>query len=208
MQQNKFTTNFEKKTTEELERIVRDRDSYVAEAREAALDILAGRELSDDSYEALKENFEKDQITETQIRKVSEVQKSIRKGKQFLTNDITAPQMHSKRVIFVFCAVFSTIFGTVLLLFNMKQVKSKEGFKYTLLFGILYTLLTIVLSTVIDFARLPFFMNLLGSLILTEYMWNKFIGEETQYRKRSWIKPLVISILISIPFVIAIIYGG
>lgn len=206
MKENKFVSKFEGKSTKDLERIALDKDFFVLEAREAAIDLLATREISNENYNILKETLEKDRAAEIKEKKVVEIQKTVRKGKQFLTDDISAPQMHSKRVIVVFSALFATIFGTVLLLYNMKQVKSKEGYQLTLVFGVLYTVLIIILANLVEIPRIGLFMNLIGGLILTEYFWNKFIGEQTAYRKRSWVKPLIISIIICIPFVLAIFY--
>ena len=159
MKENKFIDKFQEKSTRELECIVLDNKSFVLEAREAAIDLLGDRDISDEAYGILKEKFDKDLIAEVKKKKVVEIQKRVRKGKQFLTENVNAPQMHSKRVVVVFCALFATIFGTVLLLYNMKQANSKQGYKLTLLFGILYTIITIVLANIVDFSRLGLFIK-------------------------------------------------
>lgn len=56
-------------------------------------------------------------------------------------------------------------------------------------------------------ANLAIVLNLVGATILTEFFWNKKLGKETKYRKRSWLKPAIISVIITIPFILAIIYG-
>ncbi len=50
-------------------------------------------------------------------------------------------------------------------------------------------------------------LNGAGAFIMTMVFWNKYIGKETKFRVKPIWKPLVISILITIPFLLAIIYG-
>jgi hypothetical protein len=50
-------------------------------------------------------------------------------------------------------------------------------------------------------------LNAGGALILTKLFWDKYVGKETKFRTKPIWKPLVISILITIPFVLALIYG-
>ena len=38
--------------------------------------------------------------------------------------------------------------------------------------------------------------NVIGAAILNEFFWNKYIGPETEYEKKSWIKPTAISIAV------------
>ena len=78
-----------------------------------------------------------------------------------------------------------------------------------MIFGVLYTLAIIVTINLLNIGtNLALVFNFVGAGILTEYFWNKFIGKEFQYRKRSWIKPAIISVLIIIPIFLAIVYGG
>jgi hypothetical protein len=55
---------------------------------------------------------------------------------------------------------------------------------------------------------LTFGVNGIGGWIMTQFFWNKYIGEETKYRTKPIWKPLIISLVITIPFLLTIIFGG
>ena len=130
------------------------------------------------------------------------------KKKNDITDDPSAPELHSKKVIMVFSGLFSTIFGAVLLMYNMKQTNNQTGRIQVLIFGIIYTLTTIVFVNLLNKGgNIALILNIAGGGILIEYFWNKFIGKEFQHRKRGWIKPAIISVLITIPFILVLIYG-
>ncbi len=50
--------------------------------------------------------------------------------------------------------------------------------------------------------------NLTGLLVLFEYFFGKYFPDENTYEKKKAWKPLLISVLIIIPFLLALIYGG
>jgi hypothetical protein len=50
-------------------------------------------------------------------------------------------------------------------------------------------------------------LNTVGGLGLVSTFWNKYVGQETVYRAKPIWKALIISIIITIPFLLAIIYG-
>jgi Na+-transporting methylmalonyl-CoA/oxaloacetate decarboxylase gamma subunit len=117
-------------------------------------------------------------------------------------------ELHSKRVIYVFSTVFSSIFGAVLLMYNMKQTDNQKGRIQVLIFGILYTIAGIVIINQLNInTNLTLLFNIMGAVILNEYFWNKYIGKHIKFRHRSWIKPAIISVIIIIPFILAIMYG-
>ncbi len=119
------------------------------------------------------------------------------------------PQFYSKRLILVFSGLFSVLFGAVLLISNLRCIKERKGIMQVLVFiiiyviGIIFTMQSAKTST--NFS-LP--LNILGGLILNEYFWNRYIGKETEYEKKDWIKPALISLGISIPAFLALVYLG
>jgi hypothetical protein len=50
-------------------------------------------------------------------------------------------------------------------------------------------------------------LNTAGGLALTSTFWDKYVGKETKYRAKPIWKPLTISVIITIPFLLALIYG-
>ncbi|MCP9198830.1 hypothetical protein MKO06_02860 [Gramella sp. GC03-9] len=118
------------------------------------------------------------------------------------------PRLYSKRVIYIFSVMFSTIFGTVILMSNLKQLGEKKARIEVLVFGIIFTIGTaITLNTVELQTNLGIPLNILGGVILNEFFWNRYIGRETEFEKKSWHKPALISALITLPFAAAMIYS-
>ncbi|MUP44682.1 hypothetical protein E0K83_02855 [Gramella sp. BOM4] len=118
------------------------------------------------------------------------------------------PALYSKRVIYLFSVIFSTIFGTVILMSNLKQLGEKKARMEVLVFGIIFTIGTaITLNTVQLQTNLGLPLNILGGVILNEFFWNRYIGKETEFEKKSWHKPAIISTLITLPFVAAMLYA-
>ena len=124
-------------------------------------------------------------------------------------NEISAivPELYSKRVIFAFSMIFSTIFGAVILMSNLKTRSEKKGRIQVLIFSIIYTIGTIISLNSISSTKLTIPLNLLGALILNEYFWNRYLGKDIEFIKKSWIKPAVISLIVCIPFVLAVLYS-
>lgn len=125
--------------------------------------------------------------------------------KKDVVTDPNAPFLYSKGAIRVFSLVFSTVFGAALLSSNVKNNKRKW---LVMGFGVLYTALTIVIVNSIPSNTFwVILLNTAGGLGLTSTFWDKFVGKETKYRSKPIWKPLIISIAITIPFILAIIYS-
>ena len=129
---------------------------------------------------------------------------------EFEENEITAipPQLYSKRVIMAFSVLFSTIFGAAILMSNMKQLRNTKARLQVLLFGILYSVGQVFTINSMSSTNLSIPLNILGGVILNEYFWNRYIGKEREYLKKSWLKPAIISGLITVPFLLGIIFLG
>lgn len=125
--------------------------------------------------------------------------------KKNVVTDPTAPLLYSKGAIRAFSLVFTTIFGAVLLSSNIDDKKRKW---IVIGFGILYTGVTIVIVNLIPSNTFwTLLLNTAGGLALTSTFWDKFVGQATKYRSRPIWKPLIISIILTIPFLLALIYG-
>ena len=205
MSQNKFIEKFQHKTDSELEYILENKKSYNEQAISASIHILKERKGKTSEIETV-ENEIKIKKEKKQIAQKKFVEEE--KKKSNITDNPNAPELHSKKVIMVFSGLFSTIFGAVLLMYNMKQTKNQTGRIQVLIFGILYTIVTLFVVNLMNIGgNIALIFNIAGGGILTEYFWNKFIGKDFEHRKRSWIKPAIISVLITIPLILAMIYG-
>lgn len=206
MKENTFLEKFQHKTDSELEYIVKNKKSYNEKAVAASILILKNR-----NGESPELEFIENEIKIEKERKIITHNKSLEeeKKKTTITDDPNAHELYSKKVIIGFSGIFSTIFGAVLLMYNMKQTNNKKGRTQVLIFGVLYTIITLlIVNSINTVSNMALPLNIAGGMILNEYFWNTFIGKEMKHRKRNWVKPAIISVLITIPFVLAMIYAG
>jgi hypothetical protein len=121
--------------------------------------------------------------------------------------EIDKPKLYSKRVIYVFSTLFSCIFGSVLLSINLRQINKKREANYVIIFGILYTIVSIILVNIVLSlmnktynSSLTIIINAIGALIQENLFYKRFIIDN--YPKKRFIKPLIISFCITIPLVV------
>jgi len=126
MSENRFLKKFESKSDSDLERIINDKETFVVQARIAAIEILKERNRQTESTEKAE-----NEIKVAEERKIATQQKLVEREEKynFVTDDSNAPELHSKRVITMFAAIFSTIFGAVLMMHNLKEVGNSKSKK-------------------------------------------------------------------------------
>ncbi len=128
-----------------------------------------------------------------------------------LTNELGNNQsinIYSEKAIWGFSIFFTTIFGGVLLMQNLRDIGKKKEASLVLILSCVYTALTIFLINLFDRPNtsITFLFNAAGGLVLTKYFFVKYFPKEHKYQKKKIWKPLIISIIILIPFVWAAIY--
>lgn len=107
------------------------------------------------------------------------------------------PELYSKTQILTFAILFSTIFAAVLLMLNLKKLGKRNASLQVLIFAILYLLATgVIIQTFNIQPGLTVIANVIGAAILNEYFWNKHIGSDLAFKKKGWLRPLMISVLI------------
>lgn len=119
------------------------------------------------------------------------------------------PKIYSEKAIWGFSVLFTSIFGGVLLMQNLKIVgKNKEANKI-LAISILFTIITIAIVNIPEKpnSSISFLLNMAGGGILSKYYYPKYFPNENDFTKKPIWKPLIISIIITIPFLLALIYG-
>ena len=191
MRTNNFTQNMLKKSNAELENILEDKKTYTDEAIQAVIWELENRNIiekgchySQSGYFRKRCFIRRKRIRHSLIMRLHLKQRSF-------------PILYSKRAIQGFTIFFSTLFGAVLLMSNLKKMNKPKTRVEVLVFGISYTFLTIIL---LDYLPKTFFLtilfNLVGYAVLVEYFWNKNLGKELQHQKKQISKPLIISFAI------------
>jgi hypothetical protein len=120
------------------------------------------------------------------------------------------PKIYSKVAIRGFSIFFTTIFGGVLLMQNLRDIGKKKEANIILLASLLFTAVTIFIVNIQTKPNtsITFLCNIIGSYILSEYFYKKYFPNDSLYEKKKIWKPLIISILITIPFVVAVIYSA
>lgn len=109
------------------------------------------------------------------------------------------PKLYSKRLILSFSILFSTIFAAALLISNLRRLEKQAAAAWVLLFAIGYIVATAIIMTAFNLSpSLNVIANVIGAAILNEFFWNKYLGSEIEYEKKSWVKPTLISIGIAL----------
>jgi len=119
-----------------------------------------------------------------------------------------AVEIYSKWAIWGFSIFFSTIFGGILLVSNLRAVGLKKAANTVLIFSILYFIASGVVVGIMGMTSTytPLFLNIVGAAILTGYFFNKYFPEDDYYPK-SIGKPLIISIAIAWALILIAYYG-
>ncbi|HNR19350.1 MAG TPA: hypothetical protein PKN75_12040 [Bacteroidia bacterium] len=120
------------------------------------------------------------------------------------------PKIYSKMAIMGFSVFMSPIFGGVLLMQNLKYIGNKKAAYLILVVSVLLLLATIIIvgNSEKKTSSLTWLCNLIGGAILSEYFFKKYFSNGDEYEKKKIWKPLIISILIAIPLVLATIYSS
>jgi hypothetical protein len=185
MRQNSFTNKMIKKSNTELESIFENKSDYTDEAIQAVIWELENRNL-----------IKKTDIPSLKTQINPNITKDLENNESPF-EELEIPILYSKKAIQGFTILFSTIFGAVLLMKNLKDMNKPKARAEVLVFGIAYTIFSIVL---LNYLPKTFFItllfNIIGYAVLVEYYWNKNLGKNLQHRKKEIWKPLIISISI------------
>lgn len=136
----------------------------------------------------------------------SEIIESIKSKEPKLDENL--PTLYSDRVIYIFSILFSVIFGGILFARNLKEVDKKNGIYPVIIFSVLYTALSIYILNLIN-AGTPgtFVLGAIGALVINNVFWNKYIGKEVLYHKKSYKKPLIIALAIFLPITALVVWA-
>lgn len=127
--------------------------------------------------------------------------------KAITTNAENNPKIYSNKAIYLFSFLFSPIFGGVLLMQNLRDVGKKEAGFSVLGLSVLFTIAAIVIVNNQMASQMVIICNVAGGFILSNPMYKKHFPNDEDYKKKDVWKPLIISILITVPFILALIYG-
>ena len=200
MRNNKFSRNMSLKSNTELESIIENKQNYTDDALQAVIWELEDRGIIEkDSLEILEVKPILENInTDVKLEENSNIENAF--------DEFEKPVLYSKKAIQGFTIFFSTIFGTALLMSNLKAMNKPKERTQVLLFGIVYTVFTYFFLNYLPksfFVTLIF--NFIGYGVLAEYYWNKTLGKDVFHKKKQITKPLIISLLITVFLVFLIL---
>lgn len=188
------------KTDQQLMYYIQNVDKHTEEAVWLALKELQSRAVT--LPEDITEQLQKQIAANNKLT----VLKSTSPWKRTVVEDQDAPEYYSKTAIYTFSILFSVFFGSFLLAANCRDA-GKSGWP-TIIFGLLYTALTIATLNYFNANTLfTFIANTVGVLLMYELLWAKNIGDETKYRAKSILKPSIVAAIIFIPYFAIMIYA-
>ena len=126
-----------------------------------------------------------------------------------ITMDPSAPRLYSRFSIRFFTILFSTLFGGILLAINFYRLGKKREIIPLTGFAILYTYLSyyLMMQVELDMTTLALVFNLIGSLVLEELFWKRYIGKKVKFRRQSLWQALLVAVLLVV-FVLSGLGGG
>ena len=177
------------KSNKELKTILKKNNDYTQEAIQAVIWEMENRNLIDKSDVLYKNTFKENNQIDTDEKNLD--------NNENPSKELILPVLYSKRAIQGFTIFFTTIFGAVLLMYNLKEMNKLKERNQVLIFGIVFTILSAILLNYLPkmiFTTLLF--NLIGYAVLIEFFWKNNIKKELEYAKKEVWKPLTISIII------------
>ena len=190
-----------------LQEYINKREKYNTNAVLEAIEELKkrGRVFSDPEIEKIKLDLEQQQLREQIENKVEE--SFYNQDKNTLDN-LNISELYSERVIYIFSILFSVLFGSMLMAINIRKAGSRKGMFEMIAFGFLFSVIELcLLSYIPASSAISLVFSIGGALIINNYFWKKYIGKETEYRKRQIVIPLAIGISISVLFILLVMYG-
>ena len=126
----------------------------------------------------------------------------------FKTEQNETPKFYSKKAILGFSIFFSSIFGGILLMQNLKEIGMKKEAKTVLNTSVILTVLPFLLAWLMEkeVSTYTFLVNIIGGLVLSEFYFGLYIPKEQIFESKKIWKPLLISLLITIPLFASAIY--
>jgi hypothetical protein len=189
-----YTTLMQQKSENELRVYIEQSERYTPEALLAAVAELRQRNAT---------------VSKEEMDSINTVIQRKEEGKQapaqapLTTNavdDTDAPQYYSVRAIYGFSIFFTVLAGALLLRSNLKKAGEGKGAVITLVSGIAYTLVVIIIMNLIpankQSSSLTYLLNAAGAIVLDKVLWKKYLGE-IKYKARPFWIPLIIWITIS-----------
>lgn len=197
----------EKLSDIELEKYIKPESRFVPEAIEFAFDILKqrGRIFTETEIGQIQNLIKTKKDNEPKFEEI----KNNGWDKNF-TADENAIELYTNKLIWIYCLLVGVIFGSLLQVYNFIKIKNTKAAVVTLIFGIIYSTLQIILMSYIGditYGRysLRIFLSGIGAFGLIVIKENIF-KDKTKYRAKSIVFPVIFAVIIHIYLIYTIFY--
>ena len=197
----------EKLSDIELEKYIKPESRFVPEAIEFAFDILKqrGRIFTETEIGQIQNLIKTKKDNEPKFEEI----KNNGWDKNF-TEDENAIELYTNKLIWIYCLLVGVIFGSLLQVYNFIKIKNTKAAVVTLIFGIIYSTLQIILMSYIGditYGRysLRIFLSGIGAFGLIVIKENIF-KDKTKYRAKSIVFPVIFAVIIHIYLIYTIFY--
>ena len=187
-----------KKSDAELQNSIDNREKYLPETVEAAVKELQTRGVvfDDEELRMVAEDMQARREMVLQPKGYSGIFGN--RDQNNLVEDPDAPAFYSRRVVYLFAFLFSTLFGSIIMAINVAKTSKPGRAVWVILFGIVYTLVVFFLAASANMgSTFNIVTAIAGAYGLELLFWNRFIGNETLYRARPIWVPLAIGLVLA-----------
>lgn len=194
-QENEYSRQLKKMDTEDLVKMLNAHEKYVDGMLQALVWELGVRGVHAPLMVTIQEQINRRNAEESAMQLPMPDSETVSEsdGIQPL------PSLYSQTAILGFTLFFSPITGGILLSINLARLH-KKGIVPVLIFAVIYSVFQGYVSMRLEPGSvIPILLNVAGGIILSEFIWNNFIGKGTKYERRSIIIPLLIVLAIFAP---------
>ncbi|QOR75352.1 MAG: hypothetical protein IMW88_08280 [Thermoflavifilum sp.] len=196
---------------EELERYLQHPEKYVPEAIEAAVAELKkrGRQFSAEEEARVRQIIQqrKEALKHYLMQEPAPVAKP-----DFPVSRSSGemPALYPESALYIISLLFNPFFASILLALNCQRTGKREGVLVALSFGFVYMILTLLIISLLKLnIYITLIFNVVGALLLHQWLWKKYLGQYEAYQPKPIWGPLLIFLLISVPLLlIAYLHGG
>ena len=204
VRENEYSRQIKRKADEELLEILQHYEAYredllqavIWEAEDRQLEVQLPQTALDAVAQFHAEHEKEKALAKAEAERLAMLEK---KEAAVPENAETGEKLFSQSAILGFSLFFSPISAGILLAMNMKRLQRK-GIVQVIIFAVVFTLFQGYVSMRLQQGSiLTLLINVAGALIMSELMWNQFIGKRIPYQRRSILIPLLIAIAIVAP---------
>lgn len=123
------------------------------------------------------------------------------------------PVLYSKRAVYIFSFLCSTLFGGILLIHNLIKINHKRAVFPVLFFSLVFPVfgasaLAYFSAKGYDQSTVFIIINFIGGLIISGPLWNSVIGKLMPYKSKNVWKPTVVAVVVNLVVILAFVKIG